>query len=477
MAAIQRSEFALALNQIASERGVDPEVVLETMKGAILAAFRKDNPEALLPEEGEEDPYSVTLNENTGETAVMKDGKDITPPGFGRIAAQTAKQVLLQKIREKEKDAVVAEYTKRVGTVVNGMILRFLGPNIVVDVGKAEAIIEPADKIPNEQYFLNKKLPVYIRAIDDEKRDILVSRSNPGLIEGLLKREVPEVNSGSVIIKNVVREPGNRAKIAVYSEQSGIDPVGSCVGQKGVRIQAVIDALDGLEKIDVIQWNPDPVKFITNALSPAKNLVVEIDEKAKTARVRAPQEELPLIIGREGQNVRLASKLTDYTIEVEGDPSMKMPESEIKVDRPKIKDEKATDVEAKQSEAVSKADEKSAEEGTHEAIEAKGKDVPSDTPQADVPSIPEDEKLVPEDAAAGEVPVAETEPEAPEDVPAIDLVETPADEEEKPASEIVNETEAAQEPEVPQEPEATTDEAPVSTEEASSEEPESTKAE
>lgn len=319
MAAIQRSEFSLALNQIASERGVDPAVVLETMKGAILAAYRKDNPEATLPEEGEEDLYSVALDEGTGETKILKEGKDVTPPGFGRIAAQTAKQVLLQKIREKEKDAVVFEYTKRIGTVVNAMILRFAGPTIIVDIGKAEAVIEPADKIPNEQYFLNKKMPVYIRAIDGEKRDIMVSRTHPGLIEGLLRREVPEVNAGSVVIKRVVREPGNRAKIAVYSDQSGIDPVGSCVGQKGVRIQAVIDAIDGLEKIDVIQWNSDPIKFITNALSPAKNLVVEINEDAKTAHVRAPREELPLIIGREGQNVRLASKLTEYSIEVEGD--------------------------------------------------------------------------------------------------------------------------------------------------------------
>ncbi len=315
MAVLQRSEFSLALNQIASERGVDASVVLETMKGAILAAFRKDNPIS----DEEIDLYSVDLNEDNGETKILKGKKDVTPPGFGRIAAQTAKQVLLQKIREKEKDAVISEYTKRIGTIVNGMILRFAGPTIIVDIGKAEAVIEPFDKIPNEQYFLNKKMAVYIRAIDDERRDIMVSRSDPGLIEGLFRREVPEVNSGSVVIKKVLREPGNRAKIAVYSEQSGIDPVGSCVGQKGIRIQAVIDALDGLEKIDVIQWSPDPVKFIANALSPAKNLTVEVDEEAKTARVRAPREELPLIIGREGQNVRLASKLTEYNIEVVGE--------------------------------------------------------------------------------------------------------------------------------------------------------------
>lgn len=312
MPVLQRSEFALALNQIASERGVDPAIILETMKGAILAAYRKDH-----PSEEEDDVFSVSLDDNTGETSIIKDGKDITPPGFGRIAAQTAKQVLLQKIREKEKDAIIVEYTKRIGTVVNGMILRFAGQNIIVDIGKAEAVLPASQRIPNEQYFLNKKMPVYIMEISEEKgREVLVSRTSIGLIEGLLRREVPEVAAGSVVIDKIVREPGSRAKIAVSSKQSGIDPVGSCVGQKGVRIQAVIDALDGLEKIDVIQGSTDPVKFIVNSLSPAKNLEVRIDEKEKIAHVTAPREELPLIIGREGQNVRLASKLTGYNIEV-----------------------------------------------------------------------------------------------------------------------------------------------------------------
>ncbi len=379
MAVLQRSEFALALNQIASERGVDPQVVLETMKGAILAAYRKDNP---IPDE-EVELYSAALDENTGETKVLKEGKDVTPPGFGRIAAQTAKQVLLQKIREKEKDATIAEYSKRIGTVVNGMILRFLGPAIVVDIGKAEALIEPSEKIANEQYFLNKKMPVYIMGIDDEKREIMVSRSSNGLIEGLLRREVPEVASGSVVIKKIVREPGNRAKIAVFSDQAGIDPVGSCVGQKGVRIQAVIDALDGLEKIDVIQWSADPAKYITNALSPAKNMTVVLDEKGKTAHVKAPREELPLIIGREGQNVRLASKLTEYVIEVEGE------EAPLVVEKPVV--------------AIV------AEEKTEKAVE--------------------EHVVAPVDVAGETTPVAEAPNEEHVEMAAADLVETPKTEE------------------------------------------------
>jgi N utilization substance protein A len=323
MPAIQRSEFALALNQIAQERGVDPEIILESIKTAILAAYKKDHvpstDEAETIEEA--DKYSADINSNTGETKIVYDGKDVTPPGFGRIATQTAKQVLLQKIREREKDAIMAEYSKRIGTVVNGMILRFAGSAIIVDIGKAEAIVPPNHRIQNENYYLNKKIAVYIVEIaEDEKRgrEIIVSRTHPGLLEGLLRREVPEVASGSVVIKVIEREPGSRAKIAVASDQSGIDPVGSCVGQKGVRIQAVIDAVDGLEKIDVIQWNSDISRFITNALSPAKNLTIELNEKDKVATVKAPKEELPLIIGKEGQNVRLAGKLTGYNIEVEG---------------------------------------------------------------------------------------------------------------------------------------------------------------
>ncbi len=325
MPAIQRSEFALALNQIATERGVDPEIILESIKSAILAAYKKDHvptkPEDAEEAEAEAEKYSAEINSNTGETKIMYEGKDVTPPGFGRIATQTAKQVLLQKIREREKDAIMSEYSKRIGTVVNGMILRFAGSAIIVDIGKAEAIIPPQHRIQNENYYLNKKIAVYIVEIaEDEKRgrEIIVSRTHPGLLEGLLRREVPEVAAGSVVVKEIVREPGSRAKIAVSSDQSGIDPVGSCVGQKGVRIQAVIDAVDGLEKIDVIQWNNDSARFITNALSPAKNLTIELNEKEKIATVKAPKEELPLIIGKEGQNVRLASKLTGYSIEVEG---------------------------------------------------------------------------------------------------------------------------------------------------------------
>ena len=324
MPAVQRSEFALALNQVANERGIDPEIVLDAVRNAILAAYRKDHPEV----EAEAEGYDVELNSNTGEAKVLFEKKDITPPGFGRIAAQTAKQVILQKIREKEKEAIITDYKVRMGTIVNGMVLRFAGPNIIVDVGKTEALMPPVEQIKNEQYHLNQRMAVYLKEIVEcpKGEEVIVSRADNGLLQGLLKREVPEVAQGSVEIKEIVREPGNRAKIAVFSNQPGIDPVGSCVGQKGVRVQAIIQEFSGIEKIDIIQWSDNSKEYIIQALSPAKNVEVKINEEEKIANVSVPEDELSLAIGKEGQNVRLASKLTGYRIEIEG---AKSPDSEV----------------------------------------------------------------------------------------------------------------------------------------------------
>lgn len=314
MPAIQRSEFLLALNQVASERGVDVDVVLETVQNAILAAYRKDHAGVEVEE------YTAELNPNTGEAKIFHNGKDVTPPGFGRIAAQTAKQVILQKIREKEKEAIFTDYRVKVGTLINGMILRFAGPNIIVDIGKTEAIMPPSEQVNAEKYHLNQRMSFYLVEIREgiKGEEIVVSRASNGLVEGLFKREVPEVAQGSVEIKAIVREPGHRSKIAVFSNQPGIDPVGSCVGQKGVRVQSIIQELGGIEKVDIIQWADDTKQYIAQALSPAKNVQVEVDEEEKVAHVKVPTEELSLAIGKEGQNVRLAHKLTGYRIEIEG---------------------------------------------------------------------------------------------------------------------------------------------------------------
>ncbi len=359
MPAVQRSEFYLALNQVATERGVSVEVVLDSVKNAILAAYRKENPE-IVPEE-----YSVTINPSTGEARVLHGEKDVTPPGFGRIAAQTAKQVILQKVREEEKAAIISDFKLKIGTVVNGMILRFAGPNIIVDIGKAEAIMPKDQQIPNEHYHMNQRLAIYIVEIREGARgsEVVVSRSHTGLLEGLLKREVPEVNAGTVIVKSIVREAGVRSKIAVAAKTTGVDPVGSCVGQKGVRIQAVIQEFGGLEKIDIIPYEENPVEYIKLALGPAKNLQVTIEEDKKEAEVLADKSELSSAIGKDGQNVKLASELTGYRINILEKESTEEPveentkEEAAEADKEK-KEESELPVDTKEETPVEKSEEK-----------------------------------------------------------------------------------------------------------------------
>jgi N utilization substance protein A len=308
-----RTEFAAALNQICSERGIDPKIVLETMKVAILAAYRKDYGKS-------EEDLAVKLDPVTGEVAVFKGKKDVTPPGFGRIATQTAKQVILQGIREAEKTAILADFEGRVGTIVNGMVLRHDGQNIVVDLGRTEGLMPPSEQARGEAYRLNQRFKFYVVEIREsfKGRQIIVSRAHKGLVKGLFAQEVPEVASGVVEIRAIAREAGSRVKVAVHSAQPGIDPVGSCVGRQGVRVQAVISELGGQEKIDIVQFSSDPAKFIASALSPATNLTVIINEKKKTAQVVVPDDQLSLAIGREGQNVRLAAKLTGFKLDIKG---------------------------------------------------------------------------------------------------------------------------------------------------------------
>ncbi len=323
MAAVQRSEFYLALNQVATERGVEMSVVMEAIENAILAAYKKDHPESELEE------YIVKINQNSGEARIMHGKDDVTPPGFGRIAAQTAKQVILQKVREKEKEAVLADFSTKIGTIMNGTVLRFAGPNVIVDLGKSEAIMPLQEQIPSERYHQNQRLTFYIVEIREgiKGQELIVSRSHNGLLEGLFKREVPEIAQGTVVIKQMAREAGSRSKIAVAATASGIDPVGSCVGQKGVRVQAIIQEFAGLEKIDIIQWQADQKAFIAAALSPAKDVNITLDEENKTAFVNAPKDQLSVAICKEGQNVRLASKLTGWRIEIkENEPAEKSQE-------------------------------------------------------------------------------------------------------------------------------------------------------
>jgi transcription termination/antitermination protein NusA len=224
------------------------------------------------------------------------------------------------------------------------MILRFDGPNIIVDIGRTQAVMPPSEQSQGEQYRLNQRLTFYIEGIRETVRgnDIIVSRAHKGLVEGLFKREVPEVAQNAVELRVIAREAGSRTKVAVFSAQSGVDPVGSCVGQKGVRVQAVINELGGNEKVDIIQWNDNPQQLIISSLAPAKELDVRLDSTKKTAEVYAPQDQLSLAIGRDGQNVRLAAKLTGWKIDIrekqvaavveEGKVEIKEPEINVEVE-------------------------------------------------------------------------------------------------------------------------------------------------
>lgn len=350
MPATVRSEFALALNQVATERGIDPEVVLETIKAAILAAYRKDYGGKDLEE------LEITVDPHTGEARVFKDKNDITPAGFGRIAAQTAKQVILQRIREAEKKAIIADYSTRIETMVNGMVLRFDQGNVIVDIGRAEGVMPVAEQIPTEQYRLNQRLSFYIDSIRQTIRgnEIILSRAHKNLVKALFQREVPEVANGAVEIKEIAREAGNRTKIAVASTQTGVDPVGSCVGQKGVRVQAVINELGGQEKIDIIQWNEDAKIFIQAALSPAKEIEVTINKKKLLAEASVPDDQLSLAIGKDGQNVRLAAKLTGYKIDIKAKSVTETLKKKIKVEEKGSDEKKKSDQQKLTSDDVTK---------------------------------------------------------------------------------------------------------------------------
>lgn len=330
-----RTEFSQALKAIAQERGLDADVILDTIKQAIIAAYKRDAYEKGV--EVDAFDYDAVIDSTNGETKVFawalpeadatedqikeakKDKRDVTPPGFGRIAAQTAKQVIHQKIREAEKGAIMEEFLEKVGSLVSGLILRFDGPNVRVDLGRTEAIMLAEDRIPNERLNLNQRLSFLIKAINETPRgkEIFLSRAAPEFVAKLFAREVPEISSGSVEVKAIAREAGVRTKVAVASSQSGVDPVGSCVGQKGVRVQAVTNEIGG-ERVDVITWNTDISELIKSSLSPADGISVTLDKEKTIAKVTAPEDQLSMAIGKDGQNVRLTAKLTGYRIEVEG---------------------------------------------------------------------------------------------------------------------------------------------------------------
>ena len=315
------TEFSAALNQVATERGIPVDSVLESIRIALASAYKRDRKD--VGEDVEIEDISVDLNSDTGEVSILKGKKDVTPAGFGRIAAQTAKQVILQKIRETEKDVILDEYKAKLGSIMSGTVFRIESGVVILDLGKAHGILPQSEQVETEQYRLNQRLKVLIKDIKESSRgtEIIVSRSDPEFIKKLFEQEVPEIASGVVRIEAIAREAGSRTKMAVSSSDEKIDPVGSCVGQKGVRVQSIISEVFG-EKIDIIPFSSSLEKFVAASLSPARVTDVELDQDERKATVSVPEDQQSLAIGKEGQNARLANKLTKWKIDIKGAPGL-----------------------------------------------------------------------------------------------------------------------------------------------------------
>jgi len=313
------SEFNAAISQVAAEKGISVESVLESVKSALATAYKKDRKE--VGEKIELEEIVVDLNPDTGEVRVLKDGMDVTPAGFGRIAAQTAKQVMVQKIRETEKDVITAEFKEKLGEIVSGTVFRIERGIVTLDLGKnrSQGVMPKGEQVPTENYRVAQRLKVLVKDIQDTPRgtEIIVSRADPKFVVKLFEQEVPEISSGVVVIEAIAREAGSRTKMAVSSKDDKVDPVGSCVGQKGVRVQSIISELFG-EKIDIVPFSNTTEKFIASSLSPAKVTEVELDQKEKRATVTVPEDQQSLAIGKEGQNARLSNKLTKWKIDIKG---------------------------------------------------------------------------------------------------------------------------------------------------------------
>jgi N utilization substance protein A len=275
----------------------------------------------------------IEIDPDTEEVTMLKEWED-TPKDFGRIAAQTAKQVMLQKLRDAERDITFGEYAGREGDIVTGIVQQQDHRYTILDLGKTEALMPPSEQIPHERYEHGSRLKAYIVEVRRSARgpQIIVSRTHPGLIKRLFELEVPEILDGIVEIKSVAREPGHRSKIAVVSHDKNVDPVGACVGSKGSRVRMVMNELRG-EKIDIVKWTPDTGEFVANALSPAKVKEVKLHADGQTALVVVPDYQLSLAIGKEGQNARLAARLTGLRVDIKSDSQVRREAEVVTVDR------------------------------------------------------------------------------------------------------------------------------------------------
>ncbi len=411
---INSNEFNSAITQICEEKGINKDRVMQTVEAALAAAYKKDYGKksqniraeidgvsggvkfflikevvdetsrefVVFDEEGEREekmeevvdgeeklPRFNPERDITLEDAILikkdaKVGDTIeteleTQENYGRVAAQTAKQVIIQRIREAEKDAMYEEYKEKEGEILNGTVQRIEGQNVFIDLGKATGILFPSEQVKGEEYKIGQRLKVYLGKIESDTRGpgIILSRTHAEMVRRLFELEVPEIFSGTVEIKAIAREAGSRTKIAVIAKEEGIDPIGSCVGQKGTRVQAIIDELGG-EKIDIIEWNENIEKFISASLSPAKVLAVKIaNEEEKEAVVIVPEDQLSLAIGQRGQNVRLAAKLTNWKIDVTGDNAEKK-ETVEKTEESSSNESESTDIQSEEGVESKKESEK-----------------------------------------------------------------------------------------------------------------------
>lgn len=373
-------QMALALKSIAEEKNLPEDTVQEVVEQALAAAYRRDYGER-------EQEVRVSMNLNTGDVDayvtkevvenVEEPAYEITlaqaqamqknaqigdmievheqVKNFGRVAAQTAKQVILQRLREAEREIVMNEYEDKIGTVINALVSRVEGNIVRVDLGKAQGIMPRSEQIQGERYYPGQRLKVFLKDVERGMRgpQLVVSRGSTQFIEWLFRAEVPEMESGAVEIKSIAREAGIRTKLAVHSTVPGVDPVGTFVGGHGTRVNAVMSEIGEQEKIDIIVWSENPAEYITNALSPTKVAKVTLDEGAKKARVSVPEDQLSIAIGKGGQNVRLASKLTGYELDIEAEKApapAPVKEAQPKPVAPKLK--KKTELENSLLEAI-----------------------------------------------------------------------------------------------------------------------------
>ncbi|NLM26810.1 MAG: transcription termination/antitermination protein NusA [Clostridiaceae bacterium] len=342
------AELIHALEQIEKEKGIQKEVLIEAIEVALITAYKRNygsaqNVEVYIDRlTGDVRVFALkniveTVTDPSTELSLEQASRfspdfevgdvvevEVTPRKFGRIAAQTAKQVVMQRIREAERGIIFEEYSSKEEDIISGVVSRFERKNVIIELGRAEAILPPSEQTPGEKYNIHDRIKAYVINVKKTNKNpqIFVSRTHPGLVKRLLELEVPEIHDGTVEIKTIAREAGSRTKIAIFSKNENVDPVGACVGQKGSRIRAIVEELRG-EMIDVIKWSSNPHEYIASSLSPAKVLRVDIDEENKVARVIVPDFQLSLAIGKEGQNARLAAKLTGWKIDIKSESQLR----------------------------------------------------------------------------------------------------------------------------------------------------------